>query len=577
MSRHRNRPQPNRQTGPQQTTTAADAVKTPAAVASLATASSPAKSTWRPSMQTRATGASTERESQGAGQVLLGKGGLGYIARRGVDYGTSMAVQSLDSLARMATQQPLELLSLLPDIVPEVGLAVWNGTFLACGPNALRIKAMTTGANGESEEAPDGTAMIQHLWDNNSDEVGGLIDALGQNYQMLLFSGMCAAEAVPSGRMQGVSDVFPVNSLTLQFRREQDGLLALYQRQTANPNGLGVYSAGFGGFFQPMPMNRFFYARLPGLPDEPYGRAPFAPALSAVLECLAFMRDLLLAFHRVGTPKFDVGFDFEMWATLAKDVVGLTDPLEIDRWVQSKFQDAVNFYNNLNADDAFFHDLKSEVGTVGTGGQWPDITGMWGMLRLRLIQALKQLPTIMGVVEGDTETWSRVQWDIYASSLTTIVSKAAAPLVKASQLHLDLLGTGYTAVPEFAPIRSIARMIDAEAEAIEIANEARKRDEGWSSQETAAMNITGSAPVAEPPFLDDDRDRTDRHRREGMTGLFLLGLLLFYQALFHLTAAQRDRYRQEFTVLRIELQAEKDWTRATIDRINARSEGEDTE
>lgn len=473
-----------------------------AAVQAVATSASTAKSSarsYRTSTMTRdAVAGDSGRATQGAGQVLMGKGGLGYIARRGVDFGTSIALQSLESLARMASTQPLELLSLLPDIVPEVGLAVWNGTFLACGPNALRIKAMTVGLDGKSEEAPDGTAAIKALWDNNSDEVGDLIDALGQNYQMLLFSGLCATEAVPGPRGTGVESVFPINSLTLRFNRDNAGKLVLQQRQTANANGLGQYSAGMGGYFKPLPMNRIFHRRLPGLPDEPYGRAPFAPALSAVLECLSFMRDLMLAFHRIGTPSVDVGFDFEMWANLARNVIGLTDPLEIDEWVQTKFQQAVAFYNDKNPDDGYFHDIKSTVKIVGSGGAWPDLTAIWSILRLRLVQALKQLPTIMGIVEGDTETWSRVQWDIYANSLVTLIAKAAAPLVKASNLHLQLLGLPYIAVPEFEPIRSIARLQDALSEAAEIANEATKRDEGWQLQETASMNITGSAPVAEP-------------------------------------------------------------------------------
>lgn len=443
-------------------------------------------------------GAASGRISQGAGQVLLGKGGLGYIARRGVDFGTSIALQSVEGVARMATQQPLELLSLLVDFMPEVSLAVWNGTFLGCGPDSVRIKAMTAIPGGGSEEAPEGTAAIAELWSHNSKEVGDLIDALGQNYQMLLFSGMCAAEAVPGPRNKGVQSVFPINTLTLRFKRDDDGDLRLYQRQTANPNGLGLYSAGFGGYFNPMPMNRVFYNRLPALPDEPYGRAPFGAALTVVIECIAFMRDVMLAFHRVGTPKWDVGFDYEMWGNIAKTVVGLTDPQEINQYIQDRQQDAITFYNSLNPDDVFFHDKETKVNAVGSGDSWPDLTAIWNILLRRLVQAVKQVPTLMGVVDGSTETWSRVQWDIYGTSLKALVSKALSPLVDASQLHLRLLGMPFTAEAEIQPVKSITRMIDAQTEAIEIQNEATKRDEGWETQETAAMKMTGSAPVAEP-------------------------------------------------------------------------------
>jgi hypothetical protein len=440
---------------------------------------------------------SRDRQSQGAGQVLFGKGGLGYIARRGVDFGSSVAVQTLEGLARMATQQPLELLSLLPDLVPEVGLAVWNGTFLGCGPDSLRIKAMTKTAEGGSEEAPEGTAAIKELWAKNTDEVGGLIDALGQNYQMLLFSGLCAAEAVPGPRKEGVQAVYPINTLTLRFKREEDGSLGLYQRQTANPNGLGIYSAGFGGLFKPMPMDRIFYSKLPALPDEPYGRAPLAPALTVVLECLAYMRDLLLAWHRVGTPAWDAGFDFEMWAKIAREVVGLTDPKEINDFVQEKFQESVKFFADKNPDDVFLHDIKTTINAVGSGDKWPDVQGIWSMLRLRLIQALKQLPTIMGIVEGDTETWASIQWTIYAQSLMSLVSKAASPLVRASGLHLQLLGMPYAAEVEIEPVRSIQRLLDAQAEAQEIRNEEAKVRNNWQLNITASQSITGSAPPGE--------------------------------------------------------------------------------
>jgi len=127
----------------------------------------------------------------------------------------------------------------------------------------------------------------------------------------------------------------------------------------------------------------------------------------------------------------------------------------------------------------------------------PDLAGIWSMLRLRLTQGLKQMPSLMGVVEGSTETWSNVDWQIYAKGLESIVEKAAAPLVRCADLHLRLLGMPIRAEVEIEPVRANQRLSDAQAEAIEIGNEARKRDEGWQSQETSAMAVTGSGPVGE--------------------------------------------------------------------------------
>ena len=447
--------------------------------------------------------AAKSRVSQGAGQVLFGKGGLGYIARRGIDYGTSLNMQSLDALARMATQQPLELISLLPDIVPEVGLAAWNGLRLGCAPGTVRIKAMTVKKGGGSEEAPDGTAAIADLFSSLPDEVGQFEDVLAQNFLMVMFSGMCAVEAVPGPRGTGLAQIWPVNSLTLRFKRENDGTLALYQRQTSNASGLGVFAAGLGGLYEPMPMNRFFWASLDGFPDDSYGRAPFAAALTAVLECMAFIRDLTTAFHRVGTPHHDIGFDFAMWAKIAQDIGISQDPKEINDWVMEKYAEAQAMYASLEVDDAFFHDINSKVNAVGSGDKWPDVTGIWSLLRLRLIQALKQMPSLMGVVEGSTETWSSIDYSIYTSGLESIVRKAAAPLVRAANLHLQLLGLPYQAVCETDKLRTVDATIEAEREAMQIANEEAKVTNNWQLNSTAAMNVTGSAPPTPQEIAQD--------------------------------------------------------------------------
>ncbi len=49
-------------------------------------------------------------------------------------------------------------------------------------------------------------------------------------------------------------------------------------------------------------------------------------------------------------------------------------------------------------------------------------------------------------------------------------------------------------MPEFLPTETITRLIDAQAEAIEIANEEAKVRNNWQLNETASMTITGSAP-----------------------------------------------------------------------------------
>jgi hypothetical protein len=469
---------------------------------------SPDKKKPRP-LTTIARGRSSGRVSQQPGSLMGDKGGLGYIARRGVDNMTSLALQTLEGVLSLAATQPLQLLSLLPTLVPEVDMADWNFTCLGCGAGCVRLKAMTVSGDGSQEEDAEGTLAIEALLNSLPQEVGSWNDALAQNVRMVLYSGMAACEAVPGPRNTGIAAIYPINTLTLRFKREGDGTLGLYQRQYADPNGLGIYAVGMSGMYTPLPQERVFWAKMGGLPDELYGRAPFAPAINAVLIIISFLRDLTLAWHRVGTPKWDVGFDLEGAGRMATEIVGLTDPVEINEFIQTKFNDTVALFNNLQPDDAFFHDINSKVNAVGAGDAWANIKEIWELHRSRLTKALKQLPALMGDMEGTTETWSEVEERIFFTGMDNLMQTAVKPFVAAANLHLQLLGMPLICEAEISIPQPTKRLEDAQAEAIEILNAIAKRDQGWLSNEEACMAITGSAPVEDPPEPVEEGDAAD--------------------------------------------------------------------
>jgi len=326
--------------------------------------------------------------------------------------------------------------------------------------------------------------------------VGSFRQALSQNFIMAQFSGMAAVEAVPGARNKGIAQIWPIDTLTTRLKRDpSDNLLYLWQRQRMYGRSVDTGAERYAGYVQ-LPKARTFWTSMDGFPDDPYGRAPMAAALMPVLEMTAFMKDLLLAWHRVGTPKWDVGFDYEMHATIARDILGLATKPDIEAYVEQEFSNVVSMFSNLQSDDAFFHDIKSKVSVNGSGGAWPNVSEIYNILRWRLIMALKEMPTLMGVVEGNTETWSSVDWQIYAKGLETLVAIAAEPLIKSAQLHLQLLGMEYIVEAEFTPVRANQRMVDAQSEQIEIDNELQKILLGFETQDEGSIRITGSASVA---------------------------------------------------------------------------------
>ncbi len=455
--------------------------------------------------------AGTGRVSETPGRSMLQAGGLGYIARRGVPFRVAQMLTHLGGVELMAQFEPLSLLVLMADTVPEISNAVWNFLLLGCAPGTVRLKAVTADADGNSEEAPDGTAAINAFFEQCPQESGDFDQQLAQNVLMTLFSAMAATEAVPGPELTGLTASYPVDTLTLSFRRAPTGELVLDQRQGNPSQDSPDAFTGINTNMVPMPMPRFFWYSMHRFPGDSYGRAPFGALLTPILEYLGFIRDLTIAFHRLGMPRYDVEFDWEAAILFATKVQQYGTAAEIAASVKKQFQDFQANFNNLETDDTFFHGVGTKVNVTGSAAEMPDVEGIFDIYRYRVVLALKQNPVLMSFVEGSTETWSDVQWELATAALQAVVTPGVSPLKDTARLHLRLLGLAYKVEAEFTNPRSISRLEDAQAEQIEIANEAAKRDEGWQTQDTASQAITGSgavadaqAPPASPPQMVPD-------------------------------------------------------------------------
>ena len=421
---------------------------------------------------------------------MQNQGGIGYLASR-TAYSTRTNLLTADGVLKMAATMPMELLSLLEEVSPEIGLALYQGDALGCTQEAFRIEVKTVkNAKGESESAPEGQAAVDALFSSLPQEVGDLNDCLSQNWRMLQVSAMCAVECVPGPRGTGLKEVWPINTTTLRFDRDDKGQIVLVQKQ-----------AGAG--FVPLPMERTFWSKFGGLPDNPGGSPPLAPALAAYLMLLSLLRDLGMAVHRIGYPKYHVTSDGDMDAQFAMEKLDMVDKDDILDYVEEQLDKLAERFEALDIDEAFITDVKQAVAAIGAGDKFPDFSAIYNIFSQRLEQALKTSATIMGRMTGSTETWSVVQWDAYARGLKKGVSKAANPIVDSANLHLQLLGMPYIAVPHYEELRSITRLQDAQAEEIEIKNEIVKRDENLQDQNTTGMKLTGSKPVGPAPEKQD--------------------------------------------------------------------------
>lgn len=432
------------------------------------------------------------RTSEPQGFSPYANGGFGVIPRRGNVYDLS----SCENVGRLAVGSPLRLLKILVDLHPMLGLAVWNALRLANAPEDLTISAVSPGAKAEDVD-PEGTAALNALWDSLPNEVGGLIGLMNQLLQECMFTGLVTLEAVPGGRGQGVARIWPVDSLTVAFRRQrsanpyEDGLLLPLQRQLM-PNQQPKYQ----GYTELNP-DTFFWRTIDAMVDEPYGRAPLATAVSEILADYALLRDLRDAVHNAAWPRNAYGFNFVETHKIAVEVYGKKEP-EASQWVQERFDELVRAFNNLKPDDSIFYDSAGDVKNLTPGDGFQAITGVLQFLRQRIVQGVKSLPTLMGINDGSTQTYTTVEWAIYAAGLESMREVAIYPVLKAATLHLQLLGMPLKAVATWKKIRTTDDKIEAQARTIQIANEKELVRLGMKSLEEASVALTGSGPVGPP-------------------------------------------------------------------------------
>jgi hypothetical protein len=438
----------------------------------------------------RSRAAGSGRTTEPAYYLPNAKGGLSFIPRRGVELGAYVTTR--DALMRFAADTPLRLLSILPDIHPAFGLALWNALRLSCNPADLKIVAVQPGADPDSDEEDDaGTAAINLLWENLPPEIGGLNGLQTTGMICALLTGLPFFEAVPGARGRGLWRVYPVDSLTLRFNREgpDDDVIA-YQLQRY-PS-----SATKTGGYVPLDPNRMFWHPIDTFPDDPYGRAPYAPALAECLRDLALMQDLTDAVHNAAWPRLAIPFNFKEMFEVAK-LYGM-DGIEAEQWVQEQFDDLVAKINAMNPSDNLHYDASGDVVVIEGSKGFSALEPILVYLRQRIVQSLKALPTLMGLNDGSTETFSSIEWSIYASGLESIRSVVFKLLERIASLHLRLMGKPLVAKAKYQQLRTVDALMEANTEAVRIKNAITKRQQGWQTNDTSSQEITGTDAVADP-------------------------------------------------------------------------------
>lgn len=390
---------------------------------------------------------------------------------------------------------PSRLMELLADVSPDVARALWDFA-LFCNPGwtAKAYKPNTETEDKAAQKALDAFLSSLHgpYSVPNTTPADVIFDTI---FIGAFLRGGLFAELVldQDGRMP--LEIATPDPATVRFRRvrdEQRG--AVWQ----------IGQMQLGGFV-PLDRPTVCYVPIHPLPGKPEGRPLAAPALFTTLFLIGLFHDLRRVVSQQGYPRLDLEIDYD----LLKDAMpeeARTDPAEFEKWLDSLIASVEEHYGKLAPDDAFIHGkavkVNRPVGAVDTRSLGA-VEGIIRALERQAIRALKTMPLLMGVNETTTETHANRQWEIHVAGIKSLQHLCETMLERLLTIALQVQGIQAKIVFRFSEIRAAERIRDAQAEALEIANAARKRDEGWQTQDDSAQQITGHKAVAQRPLVSN--------------------------------------------------------------------------
>lgn len=406
---------------------------------------------------------------------------------------------------------PAKLLELLADVSPEVSAGLWNFLRL-CNPG---WEATALGADGETQDTRAQAALDAFLG-----SLPGMYDASTEvpadTVINILFTGAFMRGGLFAELVLDENGRLPLNIATpdpysARFKKVKDPVLGqVYQ--------LGQWQ---GGQWVALDRPTVRYVPIDPLPGSPYGRATVAPALFTSLFLIGILHDLRRVIMQQGWPRLDLEVGLE---TLADNIPDDLEPDEWKQWVNDIIEEVETVYAALEPDDAYVHTdvvkVNRPVGTLGIGGGGLQVIDqLISRIERMAARGLKMMPLLLGIDDATSDANANRQWEIQAAGIKSIQHLAENLLEKLLTLALQCQGIQATVRFRFAELRAAEMLRDAQTEAMRISNATAKYNQGWTSQDQASEEVTGSpADVPEPRvtaggalgLIGDDGDGNER-------------------------------------------------------------------
>lgn len=399
------------------------------------------------------------------------------------DADQSWRLQNLDTvtLSRLA---PADLINLVIDLSPEVSRALFD--FIRMMNPGWECKALRPRSESEDRRG-------QRVLDAFFDQLRTLYGSPDIPINRLILSGFTRGAFFSEIVFDGSSpiDLATPDPYSARFIKRRDPVRGEYFQ-------LGQWQ---GGKFVELTAPSVSYIPIDSLPNSPYGRSMVAPALFTAIFLLGMLHDIRRVVQQQGWPRIDISINLER-LKLAMPTNILPGSEEFAAWVNGILDEISDVYSALEPDDTYSH---TDVVTVNrpvsavNADSLGAVDGLIKGLERMITRALKTMPLLMGLQENGSETHANRQWEIHAAGIKALQHLLESQMESHLSLVLRAAGIQARVKFEFAELRAAEMLRDEQSRAMLFSNLITAYDQGWISQEEAALEAVGHKPDEEAP------------------------------------------------------------------------------
>lgn len=384
-----------------------------------------------------------------------------------------------------------KLVELLADVSPDVSRAIWD--FLRfCNPGwevkVYELKSEEV-INKKGQDAVD--TFLNNLHGCYVETNGVPADVvIGSLFLGVFLRGAIFSELVLDETGKLPLEIATPDPATVKFMKVDGGV-----RGT-------VYQPGQwqNGQFIPFQSDTIAFIPIDPLPGKPEGRPMVNPAIFCSIFLIGLLHDLRRVVAQQGYPRIDLSVNVdELKKLMPQELNGNTQKTQ--EWFAATFRQIKDMYAQLEPDDAYVHfnavEVKRPVGTIDASS----LSGLDGLIKgleRMSVRALKSMPLLFGLSEGTSEANANRQWEIHVAGIKSIQHLGEKLLEKFLTIGLRVQGIAARVEFRFAELRAAELLRDAQVELMKIRNARAKFDNGWYSQDEAALEGAGKAKADVP-------------------------------------------------------------------------------